>query len=462
MWQQTVDPRGASGTSEVAEFSPDGRYIAAGAADGKLRFYTSSGQKVWEAVYNSYSDGKDGEIESIFFSPNGEYVAAGGNRGGVKIYRTSNGQSTKSLSGSDVDGMSWSPNGQWLATADGSKVTVYNTSDWSVRYKLSPGGSTNSIEFTKDNQHIITAGSNRQVRISRADNGSLVRSFTSADSEGSVKSVRLSPDGSLIATANGKDTSVKIFKLDGSFVKELDLGSITIAEAVAWSADGKWLAAGGGGGSGTQTTSSLRVYRTSDWSLVHNTKGHSQGIEYIDFAPDGTILTSSEDGSIIHWTAPSGTSPSSSKTGTTSSPSTSTPKEVVIEAENIQNLSNFQVESNISAASNGKVLGLKYGAANEQGKATFDFTGVQGKYNVVVGYFDETDGVASASLSVEGQPISSWNFDKNLGSSLPTSQNRTTHTISNVLLAPGDTIQLSGVENDGEYVRVDKISFIPI
>ncbi|MDX2212174.1 MAG: PA14 domain-containing protein [Oculatellaceae cyanobacterium bins.114] len=637
LWQQTVDPRGLSGTSEVAEFSPDARYIAAGAADGKLRFYSSSGQKLWEAQFNN-NTGTSGEIESIAFSPNGQYIAAGGNVGGVKIYQASNGQLLRSLSASEVDGMAWSPNGQLLAFANGNSVNVYNTSDWSRRYSFSTGGATNSIEFTKDSQSIISAGSSRRVYINRASDGTQIRSFTAAASGGSVKSVRLSPDGDLIATANGKDTSFSVFRLDGTLVSRVDIpNDAYIVESLAWSPDGKSLVVGGGGGDGTRSTSALRVYRTSDWRLVQNVQGHAQGIEYIDFAPDGTILTSSEDGSIIRWTAPSGdaatplpsptptpapapiptptpTPPSpingtgnglygeyfnntdftnaavkrtdstvnfnwgsgspdstvgsdtfsvrwkgqiqpryseeytfytstddgvrlwvngqqivnnwrNQSTKTTSgkirleagqrydiqleyfdntgnaisklewssgsqqrevipqsqlysgaastqalnlgspspspTPTTATAQTITVEAENITQLTGFRQEA-VSSASGGKVISFNDGAANEQGTASFDFTGVQGRYNIVVGYFDETDGVASASLSVEDQTVSSWQFNQSLGSSSTSSSNLTSHTIANVTLAPGDTIGLKGIENNTEHVRIDKLTFVPV
>ncbi|MBD2462568.1 PD40 domain-containing protein [Oscillatoria sp. FACHB-1407] len=637
LWQQTVDPRGLAGTSEVAEFSPDARYIAAGAGDGKLRFYTSSGRELWVAQYSSPTGGKTGEIESLAFSPDGQYIAAGGNSSGVKIYRATDGQLVRSLSGSDVDGMAWSPNGQLLAFANGTSVNVYNTSNWSRRYTYSSGGSTNSIEFTQDSQYLISAGSSRRVFINRTSDGVQIRSFTAANSGGSVKSVRLSPDGTMVATANGNDTSFSVFRLNGTLVTRVDVpDSIGIVEAVAWSPDGKWLVVGGGGSDGTQSNSTLRTYRTSDWRLVQTVQGHAQGIEYIDFAPDGTILTSSEDGSIIRWTSPTGDSatplPSPTPTpapapapaptptpptpinGTgnglygeyfnnmdftnaavkrtdatvnfnwgTSSPDSSvgsdtfsvrwtgqiqprfseeytfyastddgvrlwvngqqvinnwvnqavkttsgkiqltagqrydirleyfentgnavsklewssasqprevipqsqlysgaasvqalnlgsptpsptptgTPQTVTVEAENITQLSGFRREA-VSVASGGNVISFVSGASNEQGTATVDFTGMQGRYNIVVGYFDETDGVASASVSVEGQTVSSWQFSQSLGSSATSSGNLTSHTIANVALAPGDTIQLRGIEHNGEHVRIDKLTFVPV
>jgi hypothetical protein len=145
----------------------------------------------------------------------------------------------------------------------------------------------------------------------------------------------------------------------------------------------------------------------------------------------------------------------------TPTPTTATAQTVTVEAETITQLTGFRQEL-VSAASGGRVISFNDGAANEQGTATFDFTGVQGTYNIVVGYFDETDGVASAAVKVEGQTVSSWQFNQSLGSSSTSSRNLTSHTIANVALAPGDTIQLMGIENNTEHVRIDKLTFVPV
>jgi hypothetical protein len=130
-----------------------------------------------------------------------------------------------------------------------------------------------------------------------------------------------------------------------------------------------------------------------------------------------------------------------------------------IEAESAT-LSGYRLEAN-SSASGGQVLSLVGGGATETGTASFVFNGPSGLYDVIVGYYDENDGVATAQLTVGGVSAS-WQFNGNLGSSLAGSQTKTQKTLlSAVSIASGSLVQLIGTENLGEHARIDYIEFIP-
>ncbi|NJK28260.1 MAG: hypothetical protein HC925_06950 [Coleofasciculaceae cyanobacterium SM2_3_26] len=71
-----------------------------------------------------------------------------------------------------------------------------------------------------------------------------------------------------------------------------------------------------------------------------------------------------------------------------------------IEAEDADILTNYRIE-NISAASGGRALGLSGGDTNEVGSAVFDFQGSAGTYDIVIGTFDENDGLARFVLELD-------------------------------------------------------------
>ncbi|MDZ8055514.1 MAG: malectin domain-containing carbohydrate-binding protein [Aulosira sp. ZfuVER01] len=130
-----------------------------------------------------------------------------------------------------------------------------------------------------------------------------------------------------------------------------------------------------------------------------------------------------------------------------------------LEAENMV-LTNYQVESN-SAASAGTVVSLS-GTAAATGTATTTFNGAAGTYSVVVGYYDENDGVGNFAVNIGGKPIDAWNLNQNLGSNAATTQTFLRRTIVTALaLNPGDLIEIKGTQNQGEYARVDYIDLIP-
>jgi hypothetical protein len=131
------------------------------------------------------------------------------------------------------------------------------------------------------------------------------------------------------------------------------------------------------------------------------------------------------------------------------------------EAEELQ-LSSYKIESTSnSGASGGKQISLK-DTGKTTGKATGVFNGKAGNYQVKISYFDESDGVSSATVNVDGQSRS-FKFDRNLPSANPDQTSRawrTTH--SQIALQPGDRFEISGKSDGGEAARFDYIEFVPV
>jgi WD40 repeat protein len=72
---------------------------------------------------------------------------------------------------------------------------------------------------------------------------------------------------------------------------------------VAFSADGKTLAAGQGDGG-------VKLWHTANWQERATLAGHKDLIFCVTFAPDGSTLAStSKDGTVRLWTLPAGTRP---------------------------------------------------------------------------------------------------------------------------------------------------------
>lgn len=132
-----------------------------------------------------------------------------------------------------------------------------------------------------------------------------------------------------------------------------------------------------------------------------------------------------------------------------------------VEAEKMA-LNSYRLESE-SFASGGQFISFSRGGSAETGTASFNFSGPSGLYNVVVGYFDETDGVSHLEVRKQGSLISDWDFNQNRGSSDANAQTRSRRTIATQLMVnQGETIQLRGKESNGEPARIDYIEFIPV
>ncbi|MEB3277982.1 MAG: cadherin domain-containing protein, partial [Lyngbya sp.] len=128
-----------------------------------------------------------------------------------------------------------------------------------------------------------------------------------------------------------------------------------------------------------------------------------------------------------------------------------------IQAEQMQ-LSDYEVE-NGEYASGGKLIKLTATEGN-QGTAATTFQGEPGIYTVEVTYFDEGDGESAAAVRINGQEIESWSFNIRGGSGVSNANNSVTRSLATqITLNPGDTIELSGVRNRGEFARFDYIDF---
>lgn len=134
-----------------------------------------------------------------------------------------------------------------------------------------------------------------------------------------------------------------------------------------------------------------------------------------------------------------------------------------IEAEKMA-LTGYLLESG-SFASGGQFIDLVGGNPGDitTGTASYSFTGLSGLYKVVVGYFDETDGVSRLQFRKQDSLIDTWDFNQNRGSNLPSAQTRSRRTLATELVInQGEMIQLQGAESNLEPARIDYIEFIPV
>ena len=88
------------------------------------------------------------------------------------------------------------------------------------------------------------------------------------------------------------------------------------------------------------------------------------------------------------------------------------------------------------------------------------FTGEAGYYNVVLGYYDGSEGDASLSVKLNEDVLDNWTLDEQLGSKDAGVQTFTTRTVgSAVKLSKTDLIQITGIKEGGDKANVDYIRF---
>ena len=129
-----------------------------------------------------------------------------------------------------------------------------------------------------------------------------------------------------------------------------------------------------------------------------------------------------------------------------------------LEAEDFQ-LENYAIES-ANSASGGQLIGLS-GSPQNVGTASTTVDDLSGAYDLVVGYFDESDGIAEIQFKLNDKPIDSVLLDRELGSGGVNDTTFQEITIEDVMLSSGDVLTVQGTRDGNELARIDYFDFLP-
>lgn len=181
------------------------------------------------------------------FSPDSKMVATSDLHGYTKIWDTANGEVIASIGDKDDRGivLGWS--------ADSSKIFLNprrkddlrsydpKTGQMIHRFELSnPNGSF----LRQDGKIAITAPrGNKQVlfQIWDAENAKLLVTVPRTKGQDAIISLKWSPDGEMVATAEGTDENIKLWNLKGDLLQTLTLSCMPMN----FSPDGRYLVTGG-------------------------------------------------------------------------------------------------------------------------------------------------------------------------------------------------------------------------
>ncbi|MGF1494286.1 MAG: carbohydrate-binding protein [Microcoleaceae cyanobacterium] len=137
------------------------------------------------------------------------------------------------------------------------------------------------------------------------------------------------------------------------------------------------------------------------------------------------------------------------------------PQPILIEAESME-LTNYRTEST-AFASDGSLISLRGGNSGETGTATQTLVEADGFYNLIVNYVEESDGESQLEVKLNGESLDSWILDQEVDADRPASDNLFSRTVAeNILVQPGDELEILGIEEGGEYARVDYIELVPV
>ncbi len=276
------------GWPAAVAYSPDGTQLALGTSLGIEILKTSTG--VFDTLFES-----DSPILAIQFSPDGRWIAAGRQDGRVLVLDAKTGavSLTMIVHTRPVHGLAFShPQlaggaSAWLASgAEDGSVVVWDLNTGMARNKfLNPllgywGYGVRSLVFSPDNTVLVTGGD--QGYLSRWDLSTGEELPRLQTQHGLLFNIAFSPDGTRLASACG-DGTVQIWNYSTGEPLQLLQGNTYGAWSVVWSNDGTELVTGAGDGT-------VKIWEAETGTLQREKEVTFTKIDSLQFSPDGRHL----------------------------------------------------------------------------------------------------------------------------------------------------------------------------
>ena len=173
-------------------------------------------------------------------------------------------------------------------------VTALETREGAFEYAHIAGACDVARGAVDGRKKIVTCGADSFVIVRDAETGEVEQNFDDAHAD-CVNACAASPCGTLAATASS-DYSVKLFSLEKkAFEANVTRFSLPV-HCVAWSADGKYVAAGG-------EDAEVKVIKMEDKTVLHVFPcQRSKCIKSVAFDPRGDYLAATdENGMVVVW-----------------------------------------------------------------------------------------------------------------------------------------------------------------
>ncbi|HEX3482910.1 MAG TPA: protein kinase [Kofleriaceae bacterium] len=195
----------------------------------------------------------------------------------------------------------FSPDGHQIVTTDSRGARVWDAQTHQLRFALPHGDTAYQAVYSADGTTLVTAGGDGVVKMWSAATGALLRALRpprqATGSPPRYFAVGVSPDGLVVAAIDSQGKVAHAWDAHtGALLAEIpNDGSWN--PALAFSADGRWLATSGG--------DDVRVFDTRTWTQALTLSG--QHIRTLAFDPTGPrLVTGSSEGDASIWAIPSG------------------------------------------------------------------------------------------------------------------------------------------------------------
>jgi WD40 repeat protein len=190
-----------------------------------------------------------------------------------------------------VSALALSANGQLLAVACGSEVSMLSGTGEVNKKLKAPEGLVSRLAFSNDGRTIAAADEEGVIRIWNVASGSIEKILTGS---GEITALVFAPNGETLATA-AADNTISLWNLQTGLAPPRFHKHDATINALAFSPNGQLLASGG-------DDRTIVLWEVSSGNSKRTFKGHDQTVASLAFSPDGQLLASgSGNAAVVLW-----------------------------------------------------------------------------------------------------------------------------------------------------------------
>ena len=277
-------------------FSPDGRFLATGHANGEIRLWQIADRKQL-SIYRGHFN----QVRTIAYSPDGKTLASGSHDHTIKLWNIQTGKCLHTFEGHSnwVRSVVYSPDGKTLASGSHDHTIKL----WDIQTRTCVHtfeGHSNwvrSVAYSPNGKTLASGSYDRTIKLWDIQTGNCLHTF-----EGHcdwVRSVAYSPDGQTLASGSN-DQTIKLWNIHHGQCVYTFKGHRDLVRTIAYSPDGNYLASG----SHDQT---IKLWNIHHGKCLHTFEGHGSSVRSIAYSPDGkTLASGSHDQTIKLWNIQTG------------------------------------------------------------------------------------------------------------------------------------------------------------